>query len=181
MFNFNKLFKKENLKLSKDEIADLLKTTPDALQAFEEKYKEYSSLYEPNDIFEVNSRQASYINKNLAAIEPGNESIENIKGRIVAELLARTDKYYFDGNLNNEPIKEVQKSLPENTTLVSNEEIISLPEELRPQLTGTLMQIQVAPDSSDVVLMYYQKMLNAKKTSNSQGNVSSFSPRVRYS
>lgn len=162
MFDFSKLFKKEELKLSRDAIAELLKTTPEALKAFEEKYKEYSSFFEPNDTFGVNSRQASSMRKSVPASEPSNISVEEIKERVIAELLAKTESYHFDGNLKSEPVKKTLKALPDGTAMVSNEEIVALPEEQRPQLTGTLMKIQVSADSSEAVLMYYQRMLKAK-------------------
>ena len=43
-------------KISKEEIASLLKTTPEALLAFENSYKTYKNEISDN-FFEVNSRQ----------------------------------------------------------------------------------------------------------------------------
>ena len=120
--------KNTNRKLSKDDIAKLLKTTPEALDAFEKSYTAASDreAEESDNLFDINSRMAV---KELCKNENTDEKVKLLTSRIVDELLAETDD-----------IKRI-----ENKTMatVTSEDVMSVPEEIRPQLTGHLMKVDI--------------------------------------
>lgn len=145
--------------LSKNQIIRLLKTTPEAFAAFEKAYQTQvlSQVPSENDFFAVNSRQAASARKKNDSADCPNIAAD-VKARIVAELLAQTKTYVFDGNLG---VYRQEKSLPDGFPLVSNAEISSLPESLRPELTGNLMKKDLENDSYPTLLFMYQKYLEA--------------------
>lgn len=153
------LTKKEKEELeTKKRIAELLKTDVQALKEFETAYAK-TVLTEPatNDFFSVNAKQAANA-VNKPAVDVATEDIIN---RIVNELLAQTDSMtaFSDGRY--------EVSLAEghyDGTPVTAEEIYALPEKLRPQLTGTLMKIDVPEPSYQAVLSYYLEYLKAPDT-----------------
>lgn len=153
------LTKKEKEELeTKKRIAELLKTDVQALKEFETAYAK-TVLTEPatNDFFSVNAKQAANA-VNKPAVDVATEDIIN---RIVNELLAQTDSMtaFSDGRY--------EVSLAEghyDGTHVTAEEIYALPEKLRPQLTGTLMKIDVPEPSYQAVLSYYLEYLKAPDT-----------------
>lgn len=110
--------------LTLDEAANLLKTTPEALSAFEQAYHT-AALREKeasDNFFDKNSRDMVKETRKRHASTP--ESIQStqkqLTERIVHELLT------LDGT----------KLLPgERTNLVSNEDLAELPLSARPQLT----------------------------------------------
>lgn len=127
--------------MSKEKIAELLNTTPEALAEFEKAYSAVSD--EENkasgNFFKLNSRD-------VAQHETvGDVSVAELEDRIVCELL------------------DSQNLLPDHTAMppVTNEEIKALPEELRPQLTGHLIKKDIAVDSYPALLDMY---LSWKKT-----------------
>ena len=127
-------FKKQ---MSKEKIAELLNTTPEALAEFEKAYSAVSD--EENkasgNFFKLNSRDVA---QHAAVNDVG---VTEIEDRIVAELLNP------DGLLPDH-----EQLMP-----VTNEEIKSLPEELRPQLTGHLVKKDIAGDSYPMLLATYEK------------------------
>lgn len=90
MLNLANIFgkNKDKATLSKDELAAFLKTTPEALEAFENAYKMH--VMDDNTIsdnlFRVNTKQATELNHESEY----NPSIDTIVDRIVNELLAQT-------------------------------------------------------------------------------------------
>lgn len=137
--------------LTLDEAANLLKTTPEALSAFEQAYHT-AALREKeasDNFFDKNSRDMVKETRKRHASTP--ESIQSkqkqLTERIVHELLT------LDGT----------KLLPEERTdLVTNEDLAELPLSARPQLTGTLCQKDLGGDSYPAVLYSYQQFLDAK-------------------
>lgn len=113
--------------MSKEKIAELLNTTPEALAEFEKAYSAVSD--EENkasgNFFKLNSRDVAQ----HETVE--DVSVAELEDRIVCELL------------------DSQNLLPDHAGIqpVTNEEIKSLPEELRPQLTGHLVKKDIAGDS----------------------------------
>lgn len=122
------LFKR---KITKEQIAEILNTTPEALEAFERTYTAVSD--EENRIsgnfFKINSRDAA---KKTIKTDVSDVNVQEIKERIVIELLGATSP--------------PQRKIDDKST-VTNEEIIALPEELRPQLTGSLVKKDITKDS----------------------------------
>lgn len=148
---------KSKCALTKDEVAEMLKMSPEAYEAFEKAYA--SNVLQTNisdNFFDVNAKQAA--EEKSGVIFNADESLSNIINRIVGGLVSKTDKYIYDGYTGRFEIHE--DKILDNP--VTNEEILSLPEELRPQLTESLMKIDVDNRSSDVLLMNYREYLNAK-------------------
>lgn len=128
----------QNLKLSnifntskkrKDEIAEMLKTTPDALEAFEKAYKAVEDAdHDKDSLFAVNSRQAASENRTGHSPEHiDEEQLNKLISSIVDELIEIPKGNY----------------LTDGRTLITNEDIKAVPKSLRPQLTGTLCKVDI--------------------------------------
>ena len=121
---------------AKDNIADFLKTTPEALSAFENAYAIASDNEnkDSDNLFDINSRQA--VDK-LAQTENNIPlQVESITTRIINELL------HPDAQHNK---------------LVTKDEINSIPESLRPQLTGYYQKVDIDEPGYIPVLEMLQK------------------------
>lgn len=137
--------------LTKDDIAQLLKTTPEALTAFEQAYQT-ASLYKeesPETLFAINSRQAhDHLAEQHATTLPDNIDeayLNELTNRIVDELLCISDT----------------KRLPDNKqTPVTWEEVKQLPKELRPNLTGYMMTRDINEPAYIQLLTTYHEMIN---------------------
>lgn len=160
MFGLEKLFGKEieDVALSKDRIAEMLKVSPEALASFEQAYaKAAIDEDEQGGLFCTNSRQAAAKNKKLTGNEP--EAVSKLVERIVVELAAQTPVYVYDGKQGT-IVKPT--ALPESTSFVSNTDISQVPTELRPQLSGNLMQVDIAGLSSESLMFYWDMFQKAK-------------------
>ena len=157
MFDLSNIFNKNRNKaaLTKDELAALLKTTPEALKAFEKAYELHSMKDEDmsDNLFEINAKQAASFNHKENAATVSDTELEE---RIVNELLARTVVYSYDGAKADVIRFQEHGEYPPVTV----SDIMSLPYECRPQLTGSLVQKDIAEDSSSVLLMQYRNFLN---------------------
>lgn len=74
MFGLDNLFAQTSAQkfyISRDRIAEILRVSPDALDAFEKAYSKAALQTEPESIFEVNSRQAAAKNERLGDDRPG--------------------------------------------------------------------------------------------------------------
>lgn len=148
--------------MSKEAIAELLRTSPEALAAFENAYDKAVLSQPPEDFFSINSRQAARDKHSVDASEGASEAgegVEDLQSRIVAELLAQTTTYVFDGTLGK---KKSFPALPDDTAPVTNEDISALPMALRPQLSGNLMKVDIATKSYPHLLWYYNRYQTAK-------------------
>ena len=127
--------------MSKEQVAQLLNTTPEALEEFEKAYHAVSDEEnkKSGNFFKLNSRDVA------KHIDVSDADVAEIEKRITNELLASSG------------------CLPDHTIehLVTNDEIKALPEELRPQLTGTLVKKDIAGDSYPALLEMY---MSWKKT-----------------
>ena len=127
--------------MSKEQVAQLLNTTPEALEEFEKAYHAVSDEEnkKSGNFFKLNSRDVA------KHIDVSDADVAEIERRITNELLASSG------------------CLPDHTIehLVTNDEIKALPEELRPQLTGTLVKKDIAGDSYPALLEMY---MSWKKT-----------------
>ncbi len=149
--------------LTRNELAAILQTTPEAIDAFEKAYREQVLTQEPDNLFETNSRQAAQ-QMRMAALErvPKNiphEELEELRHRIVEELLAETFVYSYDGRQGNAVLLPC---LRDGTELVTNELIATFPESLRPQLTGHLMKVDVSKPSYEALLYTYSLAISGK-------------------
>ena len=146
--------KREALK-TKKRIAELLKTDVHALEEFEKAYAKTALRDSDSDnLFDINAKQAA----NMVGKPAIDVATEDIIDRIVAELLAQTESLTAlqDGNYEVSLAAEKYSGV-----LVTNEEINALPKELRPQLTGNLMKIDLDAPSYQAVLNYYAEYLKA--------------------
>ena len=159
MFNFLSAFRnrqKQKAVLSLEEAALLLKTTPEALKAFEESYRlaEIREAEQSNNFFDIDSRTATGM-----VADKSTESAEEITLEILQKADELTDRIVCELLIISS-----RKSLPaSDMELVSNSEINSLPLQLRPELTGTLCRRDIQEAAYPTVL-YYLK--NAMHTSN---------------
>ncbi len=149
-----KLFKKDkNLSVKdKDQIASLLKTTPQALEAFEEVYRNNILMDTnlPDNFFDVNAKQAAAVHDKL----DNAADMEDLVGRIVKELLSQADIYSFDGE--HEMLK-CQR--PVIGPAVTREEIEAFPKNMRPQLTGFFMRRDIHEPAYKMIVYMYLKYL----------------------
>lgn len=131
--------------LEKEEIAKILKTSPEALEVFEREYWNAQKDKDANakDFFSKNSRMVSKANRCFK--EGLTEQAIIVAEAIVEELL------------NEEGFKksDMYKS-------VSKEVLMSLPKNLRPQLTGRMMVKEIQNPSHPAILSYYKMYLEAK-------------------
>jgi hypothetical protein len=136
--------------ISKDEVAELLKTTPEALDAFEKAYTEASAreFKESDNFFDVNSRQA--VSDLLKNIKNTSEKVELLTSGIVDELLDQTN---------------IKRITDKKVNYVSNDDLKTVPENIRPQLTGHLMKVDINEPS---YLMLLDLLNNFLKTGNMQ-------------
>lgn len=148
--------------LDRNQIAELLRTTPAAVEAFEDAYRTYklNTNIDKNDLFGINSRQA-------AAMTHGDvdEAAGDCIRRITDELVAQTSVWHYapeDGvRVTSFP------SLPDGHE-VTREEVATLPREMRPQLTGSLVTKDIDEDSAPAILWFYAKSKEAEANGNTE-------------
>lgn len=141
------------------DLARLLSTNAQALQMFEKRYRETALGTISDNFFEVNAKQAVEMRERKLT---ETEQVQIVE-RIVNELLAQTSWYHTDGKTVASG-KEVE---PLNGKPVEREELLNIPAELRPQLTGRYMTIDIDAPSYVAVLNYY--MQYAKAPNSKQG------------
>ena len=154
MLNFIKeITKPKNKKtLSNKEIADFLKVNPEYLEEFEKAYQIASLNSDDDNFFKKNSRQA-FIESRANNI---NEYHEDIVNRIVKELLDISQVYEYKRENNLEYITEY---LPVSNNLIIKEEVMALPEHLRPELTGSMVKMDIGEGSSEQIVFMLKKYL----------------------
>lgn len=157
MFNLKTLFGRDKAAaaLEKDQIAALLKTTPEALEAFENSYR-VNILDRPSDtgsIFDVSAKQTA------AGI--GRMSIEarakDLNDRIINELLSQTPVMRWDGH--DFTVNTPWNALADGTPDVTLEEIQAIPEVIRPQLSGKLMKSDIPSQTAGTLLFNYKNWM----------------------
>lgn len=143
----------------KNNIAALLKTTPEALAAFEAAYKKQAldTNELPKNLFEVSAQQA----KGEKERPPLDAYLEEIISRIVDELLEQTAWFSYDGACISEG-----DSIPTGRTSpnITQKDLDRIPIELRPQLAGDLMKCDIAEPSYRILLEEYAEYLKAPHT-----------------
>jgi hypothetical protein len=155
MLNLSKLLgKKSNTKvaLSKDEIAELLKVSPEALAAFESSYQTYAlsdDAYNAENAIKQHTDSVKYTRK-----------LTDIFNRIENELVAKTPIWIFDGNSVNTNMG----TLADTDNPVTLDELLEIPAENRPMLTGNLMKCDLAGNDTSEVLLYQYQMSKSAKT-----------------
>lgn len=152
----------------REEVARILKISPEALDAFEKAYQKGALDDEGVDGPENAKQAARAYSEMMGTVgegerKPGGEdrpALENTISRVVAELAAQTPVYVYDGKQAYS--KKQAAALPDGQEAVSKAEIMALPEKMRPQLTGTLMKKDLNGDSCDSLLAFYWLSKTAK-------------------
>lgn len=146
--------KSSNPTLSNEELAAFLNTTEGALEAFENAYNKAQEEAGPSDnFFEMSKNEVN------ATSIPNAPVAENIVAKIVDELLNQAEIWSYDRPKGTAAVN--MGLLPSSTviTLVTNEDINKLPAESRPQLTGSLMKIDVNEPSAHVIFWNLKKFM----------------------
>lgn len=147
--------------ISKEDIAKLLKTTPEALEAFEQAYhtQVIQKMPDTGNLFDMDAKSTkdAVKKKEGRRVTKLSQKVDELVSRIVKELLAQAILYSYDGS-----IAQVEKALCEATrNPVTNSDLCKLPESIRPQLTGSLAKIDV-PDQTYMELL--QQYFTYKKS-----------------
>lgn len=141
----------------KEQIAELLKVDANALSEFEQTYKKMAlePPVESDNLFDYNAKQAAAENPRPII----NVDTEDIIERIIAELVSQTRRMHFscDGKVSTTNLvgKYHGQPVEDDAQLVTVEEINGLPEQVRPQLTGHLMHVDIDGPGYQMVLGYY--------------------------
>ncbi len=130
---FAKLNKKQQ-SLTKDELAHILKTDRQVLEAFEQSYNVNVLDTVSDNFFEVNAKQAASEHEGIVPSE-SDPSLQGLMSRIVEEFIAQTDIYRFNGH--DVSITESHEYTKPHVTI---EELKAIPEDVRPWCAGTLMR-----------------------------------------
>lgn len=153
------LTKKEDKPFSYEELAAMLKTDPDALKTFDEVYKtqvlESRELHE--NMLQWNSATVKAILDKKVYYPP---ELNSLIDRIVDELIPETRLYIYNAKRGGYYVK--YSANRDFVTDVTNKELNRYPEELRPQLTGKLMKVDVSEPSYKSLLQNYAEYKNAK-------------------
>ena len=153
------LTKKEDKPFSYEELAAMLKTDPDALKTFDEVYKtqvlESRELHE--NMLQWNSATIKAILDKKGYFPP---ELNSLIDRIVDELIPETRLYIYNAKHGGYYVK--YSANRDFVTDVTNKELNRYPEELRPQLTGKLMMVDVSEPSYKSLLQNYAEYKNAK-------------------
>lgn len=153
------LTNKKDKPFSYEELAAMLKTDPDALKTFDEVYKtqvlESRELHE--NMLQWNSATIKAILEKKVYFPP---ELNLLIDRIVDELIPETRLYIYNAKHGGYYVK--YSANRDFVTDVTNEELNRYPEELRPQLTGKLMMVDVSEPSYKSLLQNYAEYKNAK-------------------
>ena len=160
-FSFADLFGnagREKAILAKDQIAELLNTTPEVLEAFEASYQWdiLDAGVDTNSLFDFSAKQAAGIIPEAEVTEAASQLYDHI----VRELIAQTPVMDYDGKELH--ILEPKDTLGDGAQPVTAAEIMAFPEPLRPQLSGNLMKLDIGEPTSHALLYYYKRWQEAK-------------------
>lgn len=136
--------------LPRDAIAEILNTTPGALEAFEASYKKHVLDEEWDDgaMFNISAKQ---VKSQLPPAE-ADAYLEEVVDRIVHELESGLQMMEYDGKNLTSHTKPLM--LPGECPL-ANKDLALIPKERRPQLTGDLMAVQVKGDTAGTLMAQY--------------------------
>lgn len=136
----------ETTKMTHEEIAQYLKINPEELEKMEQSYQ-MSCMEFKEDFFDYGAKDV-----NSSELTEISTVLEALIERIVKELLQETIILGMDGKA--EPFL-CEKPIP-----VTKEEIMRLPENLRPQLTGRYVQKDIPDNSSEMILLFLKKYMD---------------------
>lgn len=150
----SKLLQKTKNFTSKEEVAEFLKITPLALEAFEQKYQNLFGDTVSEHFFKVNAKQASSMRTNNFITPCDATEREKLLRDIVQELKGMTAVWRYDGSdvstslMNQEIGKEI----------VSLERIQTFPPEMQPDFTGYYAKRDISDFSYIILVDHLRKM-----------------------
>lgn len=166
MFENLKSLTKLHKNPGRNDIISFLNTSPEKLAEFEDYYKTnvLSNDNLPDNPMDINAKQASQIcHKDVSNYFV--KKTETITDRIVNELIQLTEIHSYDGN---GLVSCVQGgSYPSDLkNPVTVEEIMAIPEEIRPNLAGTLMQKVLNLDENEAGISSLMLLKKIQETDN---------------
>ena len=141
--------------MSKEELASFLKTTPEALEKFEESYQIHvmDDQKISDNLFQVNAKQAASLNPKL--LQDDKEMLQTLIQHIVKELLSQTSIYFYDGEKATvQEFEHVSES-----EMVTLDEITQIPKHLRPELSGKYIKKSLSGETGCCLLSQYKQSL----------------------
>lgn len=140
----------------KENAAKLLRTSPAALAEFEKAYQMHA-LDDPGPntsggLFDVSAKQVNAMRPDIPMAPD-----ETLTGRIVNELLSQTEYMHWNGSELS-----FGSFLGLDTTPVTLEDIMAIPEPVRPQLSGSYVKKHIGEPSYLSVLDNFTRYANAK-------------------
>lgn len=151
---------------TKDMVAGLLSTSPEALRAFEEKYAETIIDKGISDnFFKVTAKEASADTRTNKLPETYDEAyLAEIIERIKDELVSETTGFcVINGKVTGLICKK------KDIRPVTKEELQKIPIPLRPMLTGSMYMRDLSGNSYEAVLEMYARALKAKNKKDRDG------------
>lgn len=147
------------MELSREDVVQLLKTTPEALDAFESAYKR-EVLDNPDEsrMFGISAKQMHEKNESGVEEQP---DLSFLTCRIVKELLAQTTVWEYKKN-KEEPFELASSFEDKLGAPVTVEALNTVPKKIRPQLAGDVI---LRTDTNEVatskqLLYWYSKTIN---------------------
>ena len=160
---FGKLFNKKSDLSLKNEIAEYLKINPKKLHDFEAAYR--AAAIEENrnsdNFFDIGAKEMSEEVRSFSGTLPDadEKKLSETINVIADDLYRKTDRISVtDGTVSRMKAIDCKDSeMP-----VTNEVLNRFPEGIRPQLTGTLMKVDISKMSSDMLLMNLVELKKSK-------------------
>lgn len=146
---FLKKFKKESL--TKDTLARILKTDSKKLEAFEQSYSLHVLNKVSDNFFEINAKQAALEHREITDMK-NMPDVDDLVSRIVDEFVPQTDIFKFDGHTAT-----IQRSHTYEKPPVTLEELMAIPESVRPLCAGMLLRKDLDTPSYPILLEMYEK------------------------
>lgn len=157
MLNLRKIFQRKEMDSvqKKDEIANLLRTTPELLDRFEQAYRSVLDEEQPGDFYETNAKQAAALHEGIPSSQEG---LDEVMERIIGELVDQTPVWRYDGKSVFSAEAPYERRVPP----VTNAELKRFGKDVRPQLSGNLMMKDIHEPSYLFVLDLYKRSLEEK-------------------
>ncbi len=131
---FNLLNKTDRNQFTKDDIAAMLRMDPEAFATFEKEYARQGISVD--DMVKMDAKNAASQKEGIDLSGP--ENLDGMISRVVAELLADTQRWTYDGNVVTAWHTVIDPDTYATVKPLTKDEVMSIPPEYRPMLTGTL-------------------------------------------
>lgn len=149
--------------ITREEAAALLKTSPEALEAFEAAYRENALAAGPTgNLFDEDASALRRAMKKGKEDPDGElkETLDALTERILEELEGQTELISYDRENGLQYTRPAGDEIP----AVTNRDLASIPEHLRPQLTGRLAKVDLGGPPSCLSLLTLWKDCKTGKT-----------------